>query len=89
MAAIKYLAQCPCPRCLVKKEQIDAIGTKVDSIRRSQIREDDESRREQVERARGWIFERGYSVVSAAVERLLSTSLIPTRVRHLLFYCDH
>jgi hypothetical protein len=85
LASIKYLGQCPCPRCLVRKDQISALGTKLDSRRRDQIREDDMSRQENVEMTRGWIFEKGYRVLSAAVGRILSAmSLVPTRV--CIFY---
>ncbi|GBE87834.1 hypothetical protein SCP_1200590 [Sparassis crispa] len=30
LACIKYLAKCPCPRCLTKKANIGAIGTRAD-----------------------------------------------------------
>jgi hypothetical protein len=82
LASIKYLAQCPCPRCLIKKDQIHNLGTKFDSQRRDEIREDDLNRKGDIEMTRSWIFEKGRGILSAAVERVLSPmSLVPTRVR--------
>lgn len=82
LASIKYLAQCPCPRCLVKKDQIGDLGTKFDSQWHDQIWEDNSNRKGNIEMTRSWIFEKGRGILSAAVERVLSPmSLVPTRVR--------
>ena len=81
IASIRSLARCPCPRCFVTKDQIDAIGTKVDARRREDIRIDDDRRRAKVELTRGWIFESGTKLNGAACERVLApTSMTPTRV---------
>jgi hypothetical protein len=78
---MKFLALCPCPRCLVKKDQIGEMGTKLDARRRENGRVDNDDRRRKVEMTRGWIFERGYGIAGIAVQRILSPmSLVPTRV---------
>ncbi|KAJ3524831.1 hypothetical protein NM688_g8496 [Phlebia brevispora] len=81
LAIIRYLATCPCPRCLVLKAQISAMGTKVDARRREKgARTDDEIRRGKVDRTHQWIYEDGDPISGAAVERLLSSaSWVPTR----------
>lgn len=82
MACLKYLAQCPCPRCLLLKSKIPRLGTKRDAQERAKLmRVDDECRRKEVELVRKWIYEDGRSLTSAAVERMLGPrSLVPTRV---------
>ncbi|KAK7013429.1 GLOBIN domain-containing protein [Favolaschia claudopus] len=80
LATIKYFGGCPCPRCFVDKDQISQMGTKVDMRRRQNIREDTPWYRKTIETARRWIFERGYLVAGAAINRMLKpTSLVPTR----------
>jgi hypothetical protein len=57
------------------------MGTKLDTRRRENERVDNDDRKEKVEMTRGWIFEKGYGVLSKAVQRILAvTSLVPTRV---------
>jgi hypothetical protein len=57
------------------------MGTKLDARRRENERVDDDDRKKKVEMTRSWIFERGYGVLSKAVQRILSPmSLVPTRV---------
>lgn len=85
IACIKYLANCPCPQCLVKKAEIPALGTKYDMRRWQQksIRIDDHPRRHTVELARKWIYEDGTPIGSTYMGRLLGPkSLTPTRVCH-------
>ncbi|GLB33254.1 hypothetical protein LshimejAT787_0101380 [Lyophyllum shimeji] len=80
LATIRYLANCPCPRCLIDKDQIFKMGTKFDRRQRENTREDTPNRRSWIERARQFIFEKGLGVMSAAVERLLKPrSWVPTR----------
>ncbi|KAK6974093.1 GLOBIN domain-containing protein [Favolaschia claudopus] len=80
LATIKYFGGCPCPRCFVEKDQISQMGTKADMRRRQNIREDTPWYRKTIETARRWIFERGYLVAGAAINRMLKpTSLVPTR----------
>ncbi|PSS06869.1 hypothetical protein PHLCEN_2v3527 [Hermanssonia centrifuga] len=83
LATIRYLATCPCPRCLIPKVDISAIGTKLDSKRRQKMaRTDDNGRRRIVNLTRTWIFERGLSITSKYVNDVLGPrSWVPTRVR--------
>ena len=75
---------CPCPRCLIKKEYIKGLGTKVDGQRRAKLRECNERYRAQVETAREIIYKKGYAVNSKAVNRVIgSESFTPTRVSRL------
>ncbi|KAN0118275.1 hypothetical protein V8E52_005251 [Russula decolorans] len=80
LASTKFLGKCPCLRCLVTKDQIGQMGTKLDARHRENERVDNDSRRQKIKMTRGWIFERGYGVASNAVERILApTSMVPTR----------
>ncbi|KAF7328374.1 GLOBIN domain-containing protein [Mycena venus] len=79
LATIKYFGGCPCPRCLIEKDQIPAMGTKADFRRRQNIRQDTPWYRRTINLARKWIFEKGFLVAGAAVNRLLKpTSLVLT-----------
>jgi hypothetical protein len=73
---------CPCPRCLVKKHDIGALGTAVDIQRRQHVRVDNRKRQRDIDAARSWIFEKGRGISSTYhVENILKpTSMIPTRV---------
>ena len=82
LSTIRYLAACPSPRTLIQKKYISALGTTVDEQRCQHLRIDDECRREKVETARRFIFEKGLGVKSTKVEGLLKEeSYTPTRVR--------
>lgn len=79
LSLIRTNGNCPCPRCLVEKSEIHKLG---------QIR-DGESRLSRVRSyagdlirtARSFIYEKGFNVASAAVERLLfAHSWVPTLV---------
>lgn len=82
MATVRDKGGCPCPRCLIKFNEIPNIGTENDrSVRRTRARRDDPARREAVEQARNFIYKDGYVVNSAKVEDLLKpSSLVPTMV---------
>jgi hypothetical protein len=82
LASIKFLGQCPCPRCLVKKVDVPKMGMKSDLRRRDKLqRVDDHSRRHSVARAWSLIFEKGAPVSGTWVNNLLNDkSLVPTRV---------
>lgn len=87
LATIRYLGGCPCPRCFIKKDQINALGTKVDDQRRSHLRTDTEHRQHQVNKTRSWIFDKGRGVNSTWVEDLLQAdSWVPTRVRAFIIF---
>ena len=80
-----------CPLCTCFKEKVRDLGTKLDAIRRKNIRVDSEQRQDDVERVRRWIFETGRSVTSKAIDTFLKYSMVPTRVLFffgsLLFAC--
>lgn len=65
------------------------MGTKLDTKRRENIREDNIRRQEKIELTRGWIFERGVGVNSTWVEGVLKPkSWVPTRVSLALTIFD-
>lgn len=79
---IRYLAGCPSPRTLLQKKYIPALGTTADEQRRQHLRID-EIRREKVEAAQKFIFEKGFGVKSTNIEsRLKEESYTSTRVRY-------
>jgi hypothetical protein len=82
MACLRYLALCPCPRCLLLKSKIPLIGLKTDTKSRlSLVRKDDKARQKKVEDARRLMFEKGVNITSEKIEKLLRPhSLTPTRV---------
>ncbi|KAI0059027.1 hypothetical protein BV25DRAFT_1918740 [Artomyces pyxidatus] len=80
LATIKFLAKCPCPRCLVEKDKISQMGTKADMKTRSKkLRVDNLPRRFEVESARRLIFEEGVPVDSDRIKDILKGSGVPTR----------
>ncbi|KAK6984281.1 hypothetical protein R3P38DRAFT_2806647 [Favolaschia claudopus] len=80
IATIKNFGGCPCPRCFVTKDAIHQMGTVHDMQRRKKIRIDSAYRRQIVDTARRWIFEKGYIIGGAGVNRILKPhSLVPTR----------
>jgi hypothetical protein len=86
LSTIRYLAACPSPRTLIQKKYIPALGTTADEQRRQHLRIDDDHRREKVETARKFIFEKGLGVKSKNIEsRLKEESYTPTRVRLIPF----
>ena len=87
MACLKYLADCPCPRCLILKSCIPLIGTKTDTKQWVQLaRVDSADRQHKIELARRMMFEGGVGITSTGINDLLGpTSLVPTRVCTRLF----
>ncbi|KII83957.1 hypothetical protein PLICRDRAFT_46731 [Plicaturopsis crispa FD-325 SS-3] len=77
LATIKNLGQCPCPRCLVLKVDIDKMGLTSDMrTRTAKLRG---YFAEKVALAREFVYNRGIAVTGAAVERILKPfSLVPT-----------
>jgi len=88
LANIKFLGQCPCPRCLVKKVDVPKMGTKSDMTRReATARVDDDARRWNIKRARKLIFEKGVRIEGKHIRDLLGPqSLVPTRVSFKFLY---
>lgn len=82
MTCLKYLAQCPCPRCLILKSNIPRLGMEADkSARQKLVRADSKAIQDTVNRARQMIFEDGINITSVYIDRLLKPqSLVPTRV---------
>ncbi|KZT20578.1 hypothetical protein NEOLEDRAFT_1158607 [Neolentinus lepideus HHB14362 ss-1] len=80
LATLRDKGNCPCPRCLVLKNEIPALGQHLDMQRRNQrARKANGEWRRKVEMARGFIYEQGYRVNSKAIERVLQPeSLVPT-----------
>ena len=70
LAGVRNNGDCPCPRCLVKKRDISKIGQALDL--RSRISNTRLYVGEKIKDARDFIFNLGYNIGSAAVERLLS-----------------
>jgi hypothetical protein len=82
------MGQCPCPRCLIKKEDIGALGTTIDAeARRKNMRRDNDNFRSTVQKARDNIYKGGYALGSdTGVEQLLKEhSLVPTLVCYSIF----
>lgn len=82
IATIGDKGACPCPRCLVRADQIPELGTPADRTRReATARKDDSERQSKVARAASHIYDDGYVINSERVEaELKSESLIPTFV---------
>jgi hypothetical protein len=82
MTCLKYLARCPCPRCLTLKSSIPRLGMETDkNARQKLIRTDSKAIQDTVNRARRMMFEDGINITSVFIERLLKPqSLVPTRV---------
>ena len=85
LASIRSLSYAPCPTCRIPKDRGHELGTKRYSNDISRLsRQDTHSHRCTIQRVRELIFQEGFNVKSAGVERLLaSESLAPIRVRVL------
>ena len=83
VATIRDYGLCPCPRCLVRKEDIFKIGREDDRRTREELRRvDTVERQDRVEQARTNLYEKGYALGGKYVDGLLlQDSLVPTRVR--------
>jgi hypothetical protein len=82
LATIRDGGVCCCPRCLVKKQDIQYLGLQRDDrTREKDARRFDTSWTYSVESARRFILEKGYNTNSAVVERILKPqSLVPIKV---------
>ncbi|KAG2348745.1 hypothetical protein BDR05DRAFT_980136 [Suillus weaverae] len=80
LACIKFLAKCPCPRCLVPKAKIGELGTRADRRRRERdTHKDSHGLRSTIKRVRDWLYVKGTNISSVFVKRLLGPdSLIAT-----------
>lgn len=79
---IRDMGNCPCPRCLVKKSAICALGTPADMKQRQDgKRVDSCALHMKIAKARKLIYQQGYVVNSKLVDDLLKPeSLVPTEV---------
>ncbi|KXN87761.1 hypothetical protein AN958_08173 [Leucoagaricus sp. SymC.cos] len=79
VSLIRYFGSFPCPRCLIPKDEIFWLGTRRDWLIRVQSRRIDDGKRQKiVQRARRYIFEKGHSITSSKIEKLLGPlSLVP------------
>ncbi|RXW13183.1 hypothetical protein EST38_g12672 [Candolleomyces aberdarensis] len=72
IATIRNIGDCPCPRCLVTKKNLDQLGTEADvRTRRDQARQDNEARRELVQKALSKIQREGAALSRKTVDDLL------------------
>jgi len=82
MSCLKYLAQCPCPCCLILKSKIPRLGMKANASDRQRLAcIDSEQIHYKINLAHQWLFIEGKSIKSVFVNGLLQpTSLVPTCV---------
>lgn len=82
MTCLKYLAQCPCPRCLILKSRIPRLGMKSDTNDRGRLqRVDNERIHKAIALVRRMMFVDGVNIANKAIDTFLkSESLVPTRV---------
>ncbi|KAG2012297.1 hypothetical protein CC2G_012328 [Coprinopsis cinerea AmutBmut pab1-1] len=82
LACLKYLASCPCPRCLIPKSKIGDLGTARDRLYRQKFkRTDDHPTRHTIQSAREKVFLNGLSPGNRKLnsEHLGPKSLTPRR----------
>lgn len=86
-ACIRQLALCPCPLCLVKKDDFDKMGQTSDMNDRTNMRRvDSTAYKKRVELSRNFIFTKGKGPDSKFVDNILKgRSETPNRVR--VFIC--
>ncbi|KAF9230896.1 hypothetical protein BU15DRAFT_68802 [Melanogaster broomeanus] len=79
VACIRNLGTCLCPRCLIPKDRVHALGTDSDSRdRQDLVRADSAGLRHKIINARRLIYDKNYAVDTAQVEALLKPeSLVP------------
>lgn len=91
IATIRDFGLYPCPRCLVRKEDISKIGTEDDRHTREQLkRVDTIERQSRVEQARTNLYKSGYSLTGDNVDGVLKEhSLVPTKVTMMSVHKVH
>ncbi|KZV87861.1 hypothetical protein EXIGLDRAFT_571190, partial [Exidia glandulosa HHB12029] len=89
IATVKDLGRCPCPRCLITKDEIPKVGQQLDIRRRTTKARTDSARRQQrVDMARKVIEEHGIAVDSKTLDPFLgeeSLNAFSERLGSLLF----
>ena len=90
LAGIRNLGQCPCPHCRTPLDSVHQVGMLKDmAMRVNSVRVDDAQRKGLVVSARRVIYQKGFTVNSAAVDNLLKDlSLVLNKVcmGNVLFY---
>lgn len=83
LATIRDLGGCPCPLCLVTRDQIRLLGLPTDTkIRTEKCRVDDEARQRKVNIAQKLIYKDGFVPGNERGEYFLKAeSLVATKVR--------
>ena len=86
---IKNRGKCPCPQCLILKEQFSNLGSWQDKWQWSTLaRVNDNSRQAKVDGARRLIYEKHYALDGNAINGLLQAqSLVPMKVNLLVGVC--
>jgi hypothetical protein len=87
LAGIKFLGECLCPRCLIKKANVSEMGTEGNMNDCITLRHvDDQAHHNKIDRACKLIFQHGVPVDGKQVKSVLnSESLVPTHVS--CWYC--
>ena len=84
LACVQSLGACPCPRCFIRKEDISALGTKVDKQRRAKLQACNHIYQHKIKTAWEIIYEKGYVVNSKAVDGVIgSESFTPSKVSYI------
>ncbi|KAG0691969.1 hypothetical protein DFH29DRAFT_778029, partial [Suillus ampliporus] len=66
---IKFLAQCPCPRCLIPKDKIGGLGSQADRHwREKKMRKDGNIIWTTIRRVREWLYVKGTNITSIFVK---------------------
>ena len=77
MTCLKYLAQCPCPCCLILKSKIPRLGMEVNKKARQKLaRVDSKEIQNKVNHTRRLMFEDGINVSSVFIDHLLKPHLL-------------
>ncbi|TBU49531.1 hypothetical protein BD309DRAFT_834404, partial [Dichomitus squalens] len=89
IAALRPLARCLCPRCLITKDQVADAGTKTDDRRRAHTRQDTKTLQANIKRARKNIF-KGCSLAGPRVKSWLDPeSLTPIQSAFSVRLSEH
>ena len=84
LTCIKTLGSFPCPRCLISKDGIIALSTKLDMWKRESetaLRADNHAHKHDIELVRRWVYIEGKPLTSKRFKDLLGMkSLVPTQV---------
>ena len=82
LACMKYLSNCPCPHCLIKKPQIPDMGTRADDRHHGNTRNDSDQVWNSIANMCKSIFVRGIGVTGKWVCGLLNGSSLSLNYVH-------